>query len=131
MTPTKYKAKDLKGKWVFGTPIETRPNLKFGFHKWWIIESAYSHGGYFYISKRKAIDEKTLCEVSDCIDVDKKPICNGDKVEYKSGAYEHTAEVVGIMPDNIILLLPNKDRLLYDNESIRLGNLKVIGNKYD
>lgn len=32
MTPAKYKAKDLKGRWVFGTPIETKPSLKFGFH---------------------------------------------------------------------------------------------------
>ena len=27
MKPAKYKAKDLKGKWVYGTPIETRPSL--------------------------------------------------------------------------------------------------------
>lgn len=131
MTPAKYKAKNLKGKWVYGTPIETIPSLKYGFHKWWMIESAYSHGGYLYVAKRRAIDEKTLCEMSDCTDINSKPICINDKVHYTAGGHEHTAEVTGTTPNIIILSLPNEDTVYYDNDAIRKLKLTVIGNKYD
>lgn len=134
MTPAKYKAKDLKGKWVYGTPIETIPSLKYGFHKWWMIETALSHGGYFYISKRSAIDEKTLCGMSNCTDINSKPICMNDKVHYTTGGLggcEHTAEVISITLDSIVLSLPNEYTVCYDNDVIRKVKLTVIGNRYD
>ena len=131
MTPAKYKAKNLKGQWVYGTPIETLPSIKFGFHKWWMIETAYSHGGYFYICKRSAIDEKTLCEMSNCTDINSKPIYMNDKVHYTVGGYEHTAEVISVLPDNIMLLLPNENTVCYNNNAIREFKLTTIGNKYD
>lgn len=129
MTPRKYKAKNLKGKWVYGTPIETLPSLKYGFHKWWMIESAYSHGGYFYICKRSAIREETLCEMSNCTDINSKPICMNDKVRHTVGGLE--AEVTGITPDSIMLSLPNGNTVCYNNDDIRKIKLTVIGNKYD
>jgi len=133
MKPAKYKAKNLKGQWVYGTPIETRPSIdnKFGFHKWWMIETACSHGGYFYICKRSAIDEKTLCEMSDCTDINSKPICMNDRVHYIAGGNKRTAEVTSTTPNSIILSLPNEDTVCYDNDAIRKLKLTVIGNKYD
>ena len=131
MTPAKYKAKDLKGKWVYGFPVEAIPDLKYGFHKWWMIETALSHGGYFYISKRSAIDEKTLCEMSNCTDINSKPICIDDKVHYTGYGREYTAEVTRTTPDSIILSLPNGDTVCYDNDAIRRVKLTVIGNKHN
>lgn len=134
MVPTKYKAKDLKGKWVYGYPVETKPSLKYGFHKWWMIQTACSHGGYFYICKRSSIDENTLCEVSNCTDINSKPICVNDKVHYTTrglGGCKHTAEVISITPDSIVLSLPNEDTVCYDNDIIKKIKLTIIGNKYD
>ena len=129
--PTKYKAKNLKGKWVYGTPIETVPSLKYGFHRWWIIELACSHGGYFFIHKRSAIREETLCEMSNCTDINSKPVCIDDKVQYATGGHEYTAVVTGTVADSVILSLPNGSTVLYDNDAIRDVRLTVIGNKYD
>lgn len=127
MTPRKYKAKDLKGEWVFGTPIETIPSLKYGFHKWWIIESAYSHGGYLYVAKRRAIREETLCQQTKLKDIEGKDIYYNDiLIDDEKRKWDVIDGVNGcaISNENI------EQSWLYQDDVDRM-KLKIIGNKYD
>lgn len=127
MTPAKYKAKDLKGKWVYGTPIETIPSLKYGFHKWWMIEIACSHGGYFYICKRSAIREETLCQQTRFKDIEGKDIYYNDiLIDDKKREWDVINGVNGctINSKNFI------GQTLYQDDVDRM-KLKIIGNKYD
>lgn len=130
MKPAKYKAKDLKGKWVYGTPIETRPSIdnKFGFHKWWMIEIALSHGGYFYICKRSAIREETLCQQTRFKDIEGKDIYYNDiLIDNEGRKWDVIINGSGgcsVNSENLIA------QSLYQDGVDRM-KFKVIGNKYD
>lgn len=127
MTPAKYKAKNLKGKWVYGTPIETKPSLKYGFHKWWMIEIACSHGGYFYICKRSAIKEETLCQQTKLKDIEGKDIHYNDiLIDDKKRKWDVINGVNGCSINSQNL----RGQTLYQDDVDRM-KLKIIGNKYD
>lgn len=128
MTPVKYKAKDLKGKWAYGTPIETIPSLKYGFHKWWMIETALSHGGYFYICGRSAIREETLCQQTRFKDIEGKDIYYNDILiddeKRKWDVIINGSGGCSINSENL------RGQSLYQDDVDRM-KLKIIGNKYD
>ena len=129
MTPRKYKAKNLKGQWVYGIPIETLPSIdnKFGFHKWWMIETACSHGGYFYICKRSTIREETLCQQTKLKDIEGKDIYYDDiLIDDKERKWDVINGVNGctINSENF------RGQTLYQDDVNRM-KLKIIGNKYN
>lgn len=127
MTPAKYKAKDLKGKWVYGTPIETKPSLKYGFHKWWMIEIACSHGGYFYIYKRSTIREETLCQQTKLKDIEGKDIYYNDiLIDNKERKWDVINGVNGCSINS-----KNVEQSWLCQDDVDRMKLKIIGNKYD
>lgn len=128
MTPRKYKAKDLRDQWVYGTPIETRPSInnKFGFHKWWMIETALSHGGYFYICKRSAIREETLCQQTKLKDIEGKDIYYSDiLIDDKEREWDVINGVNGCTINSNV----HRGQTLHQDDVDRM-KLKITGNKY-
>lgn len=130
MTPAKYKAKDLKGRWVFGTPIETKPSLNVGFHKWWIIESAFSHGGYFYIGQRKSIKEETLCVKTSLKDINSKEIYTNDILTDNVG--RKYIVVKDNNPKECITVETETNKTMpLDMSDILSREFRIVGNKFD
>lgn len=92
MNAIKFRGKNKQREWVFGSYVEPTHGYgkekPRGFHRAWIMTTAFQQGGWFTAAKCVPVDEKTVGQLTLAQDENGRDLYEGDIVEHGGVLYE-------------------------------------------
>lgn len=84
MRDIKFRGLNTRGKWVYGSLVQTT-SYCVQHSKTWIVETAFGNGGWFNVQRKQYVRPATVGEITNCRDKNEREIYEGDIISELSG----------------------------------------------